>query len=171
MKMMYYTNIEGEEMIKVLFVCLGNICRSPMAEFMFKDMVKKKGLEEFFLIQSAGTSDEEHGNPVHYGAKEKLNNVGISVEGKYAVQLKRQDYKQFDYIIAMEQRNIRDIYRIVGADKENKVYRLLDFSNNPRDIADPWYTGNFEVTYNDILEGLSSFLHFILTHEVEGMDI
>jgi len=145
-------------MTKVLFVCLGNICRSPMAEFLFKDMVEKRGLKDKFFIESAGTSNEEEGNPVHYGARAKLAEFGISTEGKYARQLKKDDYKKFDYIIAMEQRNLRDIYRILGEDKENKVYRLLDFSDNPRDIADPWYTHNFDITYNDIMEGLKAFL-------------
>ena len=148
-------------MTKVLFVCLGNICRSPMAEFLFKDMVKKNGVENQFLIESAGTSDEEHGNSVHYGTREKLAKIGISTKGKYARQLKEEDYNKFDYIIGMEQRNIRDICRIVGEDKDNKVYRLLDFSNNPRDIADPWYTGNFDLTYNDIVEGLEGFLKYL----------
>ena len=151
-------------MTKVLFVCLGNICRSPMAEFLFKDMVNKKGLGDEFIIESAGTSNEEEGNPVHYGTKEKLAEVGISVDGKYARQLKKEDYEKFDYIIAMEQRNIRDIYRIIGEDKENKIYRLLDFSNRPRDIADPWYTHNFEITYNDIMEGSEAFLDFLKNH-------
>ena len=148
-------------MTKVLFVCLGNICRSPMAEFLFKDMVSKKGLREEFIIESAGTSNEEEGNPVHYGTKNKLAEVGISVDGKYARQLKKDDYEKFDYIIAMEQRNIRDIYRIVGEDKNNKIYRLLDFTDNPRDIADPWYTHNFDLTYNDIMEGLKAFFDFL----------
>ena len=148
-------------MTKVLFVCLGNICRSPMAEFLLKDMVNKKGLRDKFIIESAGTSNEEEGNPVHYGTKNKLAEVGISVYGKYARQFKKDDYEKFDYIIAMEQRNIRDIYRIVGEDKENKIYRLLDFSNIPRDIADPWYTHNFEITYNEIIEGLEAFLDFL----------
>ncbi len=148
-------------MTKVLFVCLGNICRSPMAEFLFKDMVSKKGLREEFIIESAGTSNEEEGNPVHYGTKNKLAEVDISVDGKYARQLKKDDYEKFDYIIAMEQRNIRDIYRIVGEDKNNKIYRLLDFTDNPRDIADPWYTHNFDLTYNDIMEGLKAFFDFL----------
>ena len=149
-------------MIRVLFVCLGNICRSPMAELLFKDMVNKKGLRDEFIIESAGTSNEEDGNPVHYGTKEKLAEYGISTDGKHARQLKKEDYNKFDYIIAMEQRNVRDIYRIVGDDKENKVYRLLDFTTNPRDIADPWYTHNFEITYSDIMDGLEGFCNFLI---------
>lgn len=145
-------------MIKVLFVCLGNICRSPMAEFLLEDMVKKKNIEKSFLIESAGTSNEEEGNPVHYGTRNKLNSLGISTEGKYARKMKKEDYNKYDYILAMERKNIRDIIRIVGEDKENKIHRLLDYSNNPRDIADPWYTGNFDETYNDIMEGLEGFL-------------
>ena len=145
-------------MIKVLFVCLGNICRSPMAEFVLKDLVKKKNIDNNFLIESAGTSDEELGNPVHYGTRNKLAEVGISTAGKFARQLKKEDYEKYDYILAMETSNVKSIYRILGEDKYNKVFRLLDFSNNPRDIADPWYTGNFNVTYDDILEGCIAFL-------------
>lgn len=145
-------------MIKVLFVCLGNICRSPMAEFVLKDLVKKKNIDNNFLIESAGTSNEEVGNPVHYGTRNKLAEVGISTAGKFARQLKKEDYEKYDYILAMETSNVRSIYRILGDDKNNKVFRLLDFSSNPRDIADPWYTGNFDVTYDDILEGCITFL-------------
>lgn len=148
-------------MIKVLFVCLGNICRSPMAEFLFKDMVKKKNLENKFLIESAGTSSEEEGNPVHYGTKNKLSELGISTEGKYARKLKKSDYDKYDYILTMETRNVRDAIRIFEEDKKNKVHRLLDYSNNPRDIADPWYTGNFDVTYDDIMEGLEAFISYL----------
>ena len=145
-------------MIKVLFVCLGNICRSPMAEFVLKDLVKKKNIDNNFLIESAGTSNEEVGNPVHYGTRNKLAEVGISTAGKFARQLKKEDYEKYDYILAMETSNVKSIHRILGEDKDNKVFRLLDFSNNPRDIADPWYTGNFNVTYDDILEGCIAFL-------------
>ena len=123
-------------MTRVLFVCLGNICRSPMAEFVLKDMVKKQGLEKEFYIESAATSSEEVGNPVHYGTRKKLQEVGISVDGKYARRLVKEDYEKFDYIIGMEDYNITSILKIVGEDKENKVCRLLDFSHNPRDIAD-----------------------------------
>ena len=148
-------------MIKVMFVCLGNICRSPMAEFIFKDMVKKQGLDKGFYIKSSATSYEEIGNDIHYGAKDKLIQKGIPFEKRKATLLKLDDYKKYDYIIGMEESNIRNIKRIVGEDTENKIYRLLDFSNNPRDIADPWYTGNFEVTYNDIVEGCIGFLRFL----------
>ncbi len=144
-------------MIKVMFVCLGNICRSPMAEFVFKDMVKKMGLEKDFYIASSATSVWEIGNPVHHGTKNKLAQLGISVKGKTAVQLTKNDYNNYDYIIGMEQSNVRDILKIVGGDSENKVYKLLDFADGG-DIADPWYTGDFDTTYNDIVKGLNGFL-------------
>ncbi len=149
-------------MIRVLFICHGNICRSPMAEFVFKDMVRKKGLEGEFVIASAATSTEEIGNGVHYGTRNKLAQYGISVEGKRAVQLRKQDYDKYDYLIGMEQRNITNMQRILGQDVDKKVYRLLDFTSRPRDIADPWYTGNFDLTYEEIYEGCEQLLKFIL---------
>ncbi|MBR3614298.1 MAG: low molecular weight phosphotyrosine protein phosphatase [Clostridia bacterium] len=150
-------------MIKVMFVCLGNICRSPMAEFILKDLVKKKGIENEFLIKSSATSYEEIGNDVHYGTVRKLNSVGVPIEHREAVRLTQNDYRTYDYILGMEEANIRNILRIVGDDSENKVYRLLDFSKNSRDIADPWYTGNFDKTYEDILEGCNAFLETVLS--------
>ena len=147
-------------MIKVLFVCLGNICRSPMAEYVFKDMIKKEGIEEIY-IDSAATSSEEIGNSIHYGTRNKLKEMNIDYGNHLARQITKQDYEKFDYIIGMEDRNIKDIKRIVGEDTENKIYRLLDFSKNPRDIADPWYTGNFDKTYDDIVEGLEAFLYYL----------
>ena len=151
-------------MIKVLFVCLGNICRSPMAEFIFKDMVKKKGLEKQFYISSAATSYEEIGNDMHYGTKDKLDEKEIPYTRHKARRIEKQDYQKYDYIIGMEESNIRNILRIVGDDKEKKVYRLLDFSKNPRDIADPWYTENFTVTYHDVIEGCTNFLNYLKLH-------
>lgn len=149
-------------MIKVLFVCHGNICRSPMAEFVLKDMVKKKGLEDSFYIASAATSTEEIGNPVHHGTRNKLRQYNISVAGKTSIQLTKKDYNKYDYIIAMDDFNIKNIMRIIGNDKDNKVCKLLDFSDRPRDIADPWYSGNFDITYEGVVEGCNAFLEKIL---------
>jgi len=147
-------------MIKIMFVCLGNICRSPMAEFVLKDLVKKEHLSDEFYISSSATSNEEIGNGVHFGTIRKLNQMNIPVENRVAVQLKKEDYEKYDYIIGMEDYNVKNIIRIIGHDINNKVYKLLDFSDNPRDIADPWYTGNFDKTYEDILEGCKSFLKY-----------
>ena len=140
-------------MKKILFVCLGNICRSPMAEFVFKDIVRKDGKERNFYIESAATSTEEVGSDMHYGTKEILDRYKIPYKKHTARQLKKEDYDKFDYIIGMDSGNIRGILRIVGEDNQNKVYKLLDFANENRDIADPWYTGNFKKTYDDILKG------------------
>ena len=149
-------------MIRVMFVCLGNICRSPMAEFVLKDLVRKRGVENNFLIKSSATSYEEIGNDVHYGTKRKLMEENIPVESREAVRLSKNDYENYDYIIGMEESNVRNILRIVGEDKNSKVCKLLDYSSNPRDIADPWYTGNFDKTYEDILEGCVAFLDSVL---------
>ena len=149
-------------MIKILFVCLGNICRSPMAEFVMKDMVEKKGIGGDFYIASAATSTEEIGNGVHPGTRRKLAEYGISVAGKTAVQLKKSDYEKYDYILGMDSYNMRNIRRMLPDDTQNKIHRLLDFSKNPRDIADPWYTGDFDTTYDDIYEGCETFLEKIL---------
>lgn len=149
-------------MIKIMFVCLGNICRSPMAEFVLKELVRQRKLEENFVITSSATSSEEIGNDVHYGTVRKLEEVGIPVEHRSARKLQKEDYDKFDYIIGMEESNIRNIIKIVGEDKKGKVFRLLDFSSTPRDIADPWYTGNFDKTYEDILEGCQALLNNIL---------
>ena len=152
-------------MIKIMFVCLGNICRSPMAEFVLKDMLKRQQMEDGFYIASSATSTEEIGNPVHKGTRNKLREHGISVDGKYAIQLTRKDYDNYDYIIGMEQRNVSNIVRIIGEDIEKKVHCLLDYSDHPRDIADPWYTGDFDQTYEDIVQGCEAFLHHIVMKE------
>ncbi len=151
-------------MINVMFVCHGNICRSPMAEFVFKDLVKKKGLEDLFIIASSATSTEEIGNSVHHGTRNKLKEHGISTEGKRAVQLKKQDYEKYDYIIAMDEWNITNIKRIIGHDSKNIVYKLCDFTEKARDIADPWYTGDFDQTYSDVYEGCEALLNYILNN-------
>ena len=143
-------------MIKILFVCHGNICRSPMAEFVMKDIVNKAGMSDKFHIASCATSTEEIGNPVHYGTKRKLAEVGISCEGKRAVQLTKKDYDEYDMLIAMDEMNICNIMRIIKSDPKNKVSLLLAHSDENRSIADPWYTGNFDNTYNDILKGCTA---------------
>lgn len=154
------------EKIKILFICHGNICRSPMAEFVFKDLVAKFGYESDFYISSAATSTEEIGNPVHHGTRNKLAQFHISTAGKYAVQMKRSDYEKYDYLIGMDDWNIKNINRIIGQDSENKVYKLLDFTDHSRAIADPWYTGDFDKTYEDIKEGCEAFLEY-LKHQGE----
>lgn len=157
----------AKQLISIEFVCHGNICRSTMAEYVLKDMVKKQGIAQNFYIDSAGTSTEEIGNPVHYGTKDKLRREGIPVGDHRAVQLKKKDYETFDYLIGMEQRNVTNMLRILGGDPEHKVYRLLDFSHRPGDIADPWYTGNFDATYEDVCEGCRALLEKIQTEEGE----
>lgn len=150
-------------MIKILFICHGNICRSPMAEFVLKDMVRKRGMEEQFVISSAATSREEIGNDVHPGTKRKLKEVGVLVSKRRAVQATWEDYKNYDYLICMDQANIRNLQRICKEDSEHKICRLLDYTSQPRDIADPWYTGNFDDTYEDIVEGCEAFLSTFYT--------
>ena len=152
-------------MIRVLFVCHGNICRSPMAEFIFRDMVAKRGLAAEFSIASAATSREEIGNPVYPPAKRKLKEHGIDPAGKTARQMTAQDYKDYDYLLAAERYNIRNMERITGGDPQHKIFRLLDFSDRPRDIADPWYTGDFDEAWEDIVEGCQAFLKWL---EKEG---
>lgn len=154
-------------MVKVLFVCHGNICRSPMAEFVMKDIVKKEGIGDKFVIASAATSTEELGNPVHKGTKAVLKEVGIYTDGKYAVQLKKEDYLKYDYFIGMDGANIRNMNRILGGDKEGKIYKLLEFVGSGRDVDDPWYTGKFHKTYDDVLAGCKGFLEFL---KEKGLD-
>lgn len=148
-------------MIRVMFVCLGNICRSTMAQSVFSHMVKREKLEHDFVIQSCATSREEIGNPPHYGTVNKLRQVGIPVIPHQAMQLKRSDYEEYDYFIGMDQANIRDMNRILSGDPEGKVYKMLSFTDHDRDVKDPWFTGNFEETYDDITEGCKGFLEFL----------
>ena len=147
-------------MIKIMFVCHGNICRSPMAEFIMKDYLKKQGDDNFFIASSA-TSREELGNGVHYGTRTVLNRLGISCQGKRAVQLTRDDYDKYDYFIGMDEYNKRNMLRIFGDDKDGKVSLLMDYTDTPRDVADPWYTGNFEQTYQDIKLGVDCLYKFL----------
>ncbi len=144
-------------MLKVLFVCHGNICRSPMAEFMFKDMVQKAGIADKFEIASAAVSSEEEGNPVYPPARRVLADHGISCSGKYARKMTVKDYEYYDYLICMDSSNMRNMQRICGGDKDNKMYKLLDFTPAGGDVADPWYCGNFDGTWDDIHRGLTAF--------------
>ena len=145
-------------MIKVLFVCLGNICRSPMAEFAFKDMLEKRGLSHLCHVESAATSYEEQGNPVHPGTRRVLNAHGISCKGKTARRMDRQDYHEYDYLIGMDSGNIRSMRMICGGDPEGKIHKLLDFCGDSSDVADPWYTGDFETTWRDVNHGLNALM-------------
>lgn len=150
-------------MIKILFVCHGNICRSPMAEFVMKDLVSKRGLESEIYVESAATSTEELGNDMHRGSKAKLREVGVPFSRRQARQVTRGDYDRFDLIIVMDGNNLRNLRYIIGSDTEGKVHRLLDFTDRRgQDIADPWYTGNFDATYDDILEGCEGLLSDIV---------
>jgi len=144
-------------MLKIVFVCYGNICRSPMAEFVLKDMVKKRGLSDEFIIESRATSAEEIGSPVHHGTRKILDRLGISAKGKTAMQLSRADYEKYDLIIGMDERNMRGMLRLFGDDPEKKIRKLLE-----KEVADPWYTGNFEQTYNDVKAGCEALLASVL---------
>ena len=144
---------------RILFVCLGNICRSPMAEFVMKDMVAKAGLVDRFHIESAATSTEEIGNSVYPPARSILAEHGISCKGKTARQMTRADYDRFDMIIGMDRWNLRNMQRICGGDPEGKIHLLMDFTSRPGDVADPWYTRNFEATWRDVVEGCKGILN------------
>ena len=162
--------------IKVLFICHGNICRSPMAEYIFKDMIEKRGLKDMFYVESRATSTEEIwgkvGNPLYPPARNELIKRGIGktvytdFTCKRAEQVKRHEYSEYDYILCADSMNIRNTIRITGPDTEDKIKLLLDFSETPQrhgdSISDPWYTGDFEKTYDDIVEGLEGFMDYIL---------
>ena len=149
-------------MINILFVCHGNICRSTMAQFVFADMVKRRRIDNLFIIDSAATSREEIGNPPHHGTVRKCREKGVPVLPHYAVQMTKADYDRYDYIIGMDTWNIRNILRIIGSDPENKVHKLLEFADCNDDIDDPWYTGDFETTYQDVTRGCEGLLSAVL---------
>jgi len=153
-------------MIKVLFVCLGNICRSPMAEFVLKKMVEERGFTGQFEIDSAGTNDDcDERNFMHHHAREMLKSMHIPFEDHYSRRVHPRDYAYYDYILAMDDSNIEDIQSLVGPDTENKIHLLLDWTSHPRNIRDPWYTGNFDESYWDIYEGCAAFLDHIDLHD------
>ena len=144
---------------KILFVCHGNICRSPMAEFVMKDLAKKENMDLF--IASAATSTEAIGCRVHRGTREKLAQYNISTDGKFAVQMTKEDYEKYDYIVVMDELNIKNIFRIIESDPDKKVSKLLSYAGIDKDVADPWYTDNFDETYDDILVGCKALLEKI----------
>lgn len=152
-------------MTKIMFVCHGNICRSPMAEFVLKDMVKQRGLEKEFVICSSATSTEEIwagvGNPVYPPVKALLDDKGINTDGKRAVQLKKSDYNKYDLFIGMDSANIRNMNRMLGGDKEYKIHKLLEYTGSSADVSDPWYTRDFDKCYNDIYLGCQALLNSI----------
>ena len=152
-------------MIKLLFICHGNICRSTMAQYVMQHLVETRGLGGCFEIDSAATSTEEIGNGVHRGTRAKLKEVGIYCGDHRARQMKRSDYDKFDYLVGMDGWNRKNMMRILGSDPEHKVSLLLDFTEHPGDIADPWYTGNFDVTYEDVVEGCEALLAHILSRD------
>lgn len=150
--------------INILFICHGNICRSTMAQSIMSHLINEKNLSAQFHINSAATSREEIGNPPHHGTVRKLNSVGIPVIPHRAVQITKVDYDNYDYLIVMDEANIRNTLRIIGSDPKGKIYKLLSFVNNERqgqDVADPWWTGDFEATYNDVLAGCQGLLDFL----------
>ena len=155
--------------MRIMFVCHGNICRSPMAEFVFRDMIKSRGLEGRFTVSSSATSSEEIwngvGNPVYPPARAELKLHGIDCSGKRAVQLTRDDYGKYDLFIGMDGANIRNMHRIFGSDPENKIKKLLSYVGSDRDVADPWYTGDFETTYTDVVRGCEALLETLLKGE------
>lgn len=148
-------------MTKILFICHGNICRSPMAEFVMKDLVQKKGLEKDFLIESAATSTEEIGNDIHYGTRRKLTEEGIPFSRRAARQITAADYDYYDYLIGMDDENLYYMNRRWNNDPDNKIRLLLEFAGRTAEVADPWYTGNFDRTYMDIMEGCLALLDYI----------
>ena len=154
-------------MIKILFVCHGNICRSPMAEFVMKDLVKRARLEHAFEIASAATSGEEYGSPVYPPARRKLAEHGISCAGKTARRLTAEDYHRWDYLVGMDSANGRNMRRILGGDPEGKISLLLDWTDRPGDVADPWYTGDFEATWQDVSEGCRELLKQLRERETK----
>ena len=148
-------------MTRILFVCHGNICRSPMAEFVMKELVRRAGRESDFLIESAATSREESGNDMHYGTRTKLREMGIPFSRRAARQITRNDYAKYDYLVAMDDENLFYMNRCWSPDPQHKIVHLLSFAGKDRYIADPWYTGNFDQTYEDVLEGCEAFLKFL----------
>ncbi|MCR5540378.1 MAG: low molecular weight phosphotyrosine protein phosphatase [Ruminococcus sp.] len=153
-------------MIKIMFVCHGNICRSAMSEFIMKDMIANRGLEDKIQVASSATSREEIGNDMYPPAKRKLDKEHIPYTRHHARQITKSDYAEYDLILCMEQYNIRNLKRIIPADPDNKIHLLLDYSDNPRDISDPWYSGDFDKTFDDIIEGCECLLEYLCRENI-----
>ena len=152
-------------MRKVLFVCHGNICRSPMAEMILKHLVRERGLEGQFSIASAATSTEEIGNPVYPPARAELARHGVPVEKRGARQLTRRDYEEYDLLIGMDNANIRNMHRMLGGDPEGKIHRLMDFTTRPGEVSDPWYSDRFDIAYRDIRQGCEALLAWVMERD------
>ena len=148
-------------MKKIMFVCHGNICRSPMAEFVMKNIINRAGLTEYISVCSSATSTEEIGNDIHYGTRRILDKYSIPYTCREATELRRSDYVKHDLFVGMDSANIRNMLRIFGSDPDKKVVKLLDLTDSKRDVADPWYTGNFEQTYRDVVDGCEALLELI----------
>lgn len=144
--------------MRIVFVCHGNICRSPMAEFIFKKLTEERGLSDKFEVASRATSAEELGAPVYPPARRELSHHGISTDGKYAIQLTRSDYDKYDLLIGMDSANIRNMHRLFGSDPEGKIRKLMDYTSRPGDVDDPWYFGRFDITYRDIYDGCEALI-------------
>ncbi len=157
---------------RIMFVCHGNICRSPMAELIFKEMARERGVAQLFEISSSATSTEEIwngvGNPVYPPARAELERHGIDCAGKRAVQLQRKDYEHFDLLVAMDEKNVRNMHRILGGDPAHKISKLMDYTDTPGDVADPWYSDRFDVTYRDVSKGCEGLLNRLLNEEKES---
>ena len=153
-------------MIKVLFICHGNICRSTMAQSVLTHMVKQRHIDHLFYIDSAATSREEIGNGPHYGTVTKLRQENIPLIPHRAVQMTKADYEEYDFLIGMDSANIRNMNRIAGFDRDGKIYKLLTFAGSDKDVADPWYTGDFDATYRDVTQGCEAFLDYLKNEDM-----
>lgn len=159
-------NLNMQRQLKIMFVCLGNICRSPMAEFIMKDKIRERGLAKRVQVFSCATSYSENGNPVYPPAVSKLKKEGVTIYPHVSVTIEKEDYDKYDMFIAMEKRNIERMMLKFGNDPDNKVSRLLDYSDNPRDIADPWYNDDFDTCYKDIVEGVDALIDYIIQNRL-----
>ena len=158
--------MDNKKQLKIMFVCHGNICRSPMAEFLMKDKIKERGLEDRIEVFSSATSYEETGNPVYPPAVAKMREEGVTIYPHRSVTIERKDYVHYDMFVGMEKRNLERLLLKFGSDPKNKVSRLLDYSDNPRDIADPWYNDDFDTAYSDIVEGVDALIDYIIREKL-----